>query len=103
VVLFSPTLFAKQVRGIEHQLAKRRRPLRHLQAKVRRAAQPGARGRGYTPRSLKTAIEKLLHGQHLKTLLRWDALARSDLWAPTSSSIRPAPRLKLSASRATSS
>jgi transposase len=77
VVLFSPTLFAKQVRGIEHQLAKRRRPLRHLQAKVRRAAQPGARGRGYTPRSLKTAIEKLLHGQHLKTLLRYELVTEA--------------------------
>lgn len=72
VVVFSPTLFAKQVRGIEHHLAKRRRQLRQLQAKVRRAVQPGARGEGYTASSLRKALEGLLHGQHLKTLLRYE-------------------------------
>jgi len=72
VVVFSPTLFAKQVRGIEQHLAKRRRQLRRLQAKVRRAARPDARGKGYTARSLQRAIENLLHGQYLKTLLRYE-------------------------------
>jgi transposase len=71
VVVFSPTLFAKQVRGIAQQLAKRRRQLARLQAKVRRAARPGARGKGYTGKSLERALDALLHGQHLKTLLRY--------------------------------
>jgi len=72
VVVFSPTLFAKQVRGLEQHLTKRRRQLRQLQAKVRRAAQPGARGKGYTARSLRKTLQGLLHGQHLKTLLRYE-------------------------------
>ena len=72
VVIFSPTLFAKQVRGIEQHVAKRRRLLRQLQAKVRRAAQPGARGKGYTGKGLEKTIDGFLHGQHLKTLLRYE-------------------------------
>jgi len=75
VVVFSPTLFAKQVRGIEQHLAKRRRQLRQLQAKVRHAGRPGARGKGYTASSLQQAIEALLHGQHLRTLLRYEIQA----------------------------
>lgn len=74
VVVFSPTLFAKQVRGLEQHLAKRRRQLHQLQAKVRRAAQPGARGKGYTAASLTRALDALLHGQPLKTLLRYEIL-----------------------------
>lgn len=72
VVVCSPTLFAKQVRGIEQHLAKRRRQLRQLQAKVRRAAQPGARGKGYTVKGLRKTVDGLLHGQHLKSLLRYE-------------------------------
>jgi len=75
VVVFSPTLFTKQVRGLEQHLAKRRRQLRRLQTKVRRAAQPGARGKGYTAKSLRKVLEGLLHGQHLKTLLRYEIMA----------------------------
>ncbi|MBI3456517.1 MAG: IS1634 family transposase [Candidatus Rokubacteria bacterium] len=75
VVVFSPTLFAKQVRGIAQSLAKRRRQLSTLQAHVRRAAQPGARGKGYTVASLKTALDKLLHGQHVRRLLRYEIVS----------------------------
>ncbi len=80
VVVFSPTLFTKQVRGIEQQLSKARRRLANLQAKVRRAGRPGARGKGYTPASLAKRLDELRSGQHLKTLLaaevRTDAQGR---------------------------
>jgi transposase len=69
VVLFSPTLFAKQVRGIEQQLSKARRRLASLQAKVRRAGRAGARGKGYTAASLTKRLDEVRSGQHLKTLL----------------------------------
>lgn len=69
VVTFSPELQRKQIRGIEQHLAKKRRALHELQAKLRHSQQPGARGKGYTHASLTKHIEEICSGQYMPELL----------------------------------
>lgn len=70
VVTFSPELQRKQVRGIEQHLAKKRRALHELQAKLRRSQQPGARGKGYTHTSLTKHVAQICSGQYIPDLLK---------------------------------
>ncbi len=69
LITWSPTLSAKQIRGIEQELTKRRRKLCDLSVKLRRSQQPGARGKGYTEASLHKQVQTILNGQHMKQLL----------------------------------
>jgi len=45
LLTFSPELQRKQIRGIQQHLAKKRRALEELQAKLRRSQKPGAKGK----------------------------------------------------------
>jgi transposase len=76
VVTFSPELQRKQIRGIEQHLAKKRRALHELQAKLRRSQQPGARGKGYTPASLTKHVAQICSGQYIPDLLKVSILQR---------------------------
>ena len=69
LITWSPTLSAKQIRGIEQELTKRRRRLGELSVKLRRSQQPEARGKGHTEASLHKQVQSILHGQHMKQLL----------------------------------
>lgn len=69
VVTCSQTLLEKQVRGIEQELAKRRRQLRQLAVKLRRSQGSKARGKGYSAASLAKRVQAILTGQHMKKLL----------------------------------
>jgi transposase len=70
VVTFSPELQRKQIRGIEQHLAKKRRALDDLQAKLRRAQKPDAKGKGYTRESLTKKAKEICSGQHIAQLLQ---------------------------------
>lgn len=70
VITFSPELQRKQIRGIEQHLAKKRRALDELQAKLRRSQKPGAKGKGYSRESLLKQIQQICSGQHLAQILR---------------------------------
>ncbi len=70
VITFSPELQRKQIRGIEQHLAKKRRALDELQAKLRRAHKPGAKGKGYTRESLTKKAKEICSGQHIAQLLQ---------------------------------
>ena len=70
VLTFSPELQRKQIRGIEQHLGKKRRALDELQAKLRRAQRPGAKGKGYTRDSLAKQAKAICTGQHLAQILR---------------------------------
>lgn len=69
VITFSPELQRKQVRGIEQHLAKKRRALEELQAKLRRSQKPGAKGKGYTQASLTKQIQQICSGQYIAQIL----------------------------------
>ena len=69
VITFSPELQRKQIRGIEQHLAKKRRALEELQAKLRRAQKPGAKGKGYSRESLLQHAQKIGSGQHIAQIL----------------------------------
>jgi len=69
VVTFSPELQRKQMRGIEQHLAKKRRALEELQAKLRRSQKPGAKGKGYTLASLNKHIRQICSGQYIAEIL----------------------------------
>src|SRR6516225_2559325 len=69
VVTFSPELQRKQMRGIEPHLAKKRRALEELQAKLRRSQKPGAKGKGYTLASLNKHIRQICSGQYIAEIL----------------------------------
>ena len=61
VITFSPELQRKQIRGIEQHLAKKRRALDELQAKLRRSQKPGAKGKGYIRESLAKKVKRSSH------------------------------------------
>ena len=69
VMTFSPELQRKQIRGIEQHLAKKRRALGELQAKLRRAQKPDAKGKGYTRESLLKQVQQICSGQHISNIL----------------------------------
>ena len=69
LITFSPELQRKQRRGIQQHLAKKRRALEELQAKVRRSQKPGAKGKGYTPQSLAKHLRQIVSGQYMAQLL----------------------------------
>ena len=69
VVTFSPELQRKQIRGIEQHLAKKRRALEELQAKLRRSQKPGAKGKGYSQESLAKQAQQICSGQHIAQIL----------------------------------
>ena len=70
VITFSPELQRKQIRGIEQQLAKKRRTLDDLQVRLRRSQQPGAKGKGFSRESLAKQIDQIRCGQHMRSLLQ---------------------------------
>lgn len=70
VITFSPELQRKQIRGIEQHLAKKRRALDELQAKLRRSQKPGAKGKGYSRESLVQQAKQICAGQHMAQILR---------------------------------
>lgn len=70
VLTFSPELQRKQIRGVEQHLAKKRRALQELQAKLRRSQQPDAQGKGYTRQSLEKHLQQICSGQHISEILR---------------------------------
>ena len=69
VITFSPELQRKQIRGIEQHLAKKRRALDELQAKLRRSQKPGAKGKGYIRESLAKKVKEICSGQHIAQIL----------------------------------
>jgi transposase len=69
VMTFSPELQRKQIRGIEQHLAKKRRALGELQAKLRRSQKPDAKGKGYTRESLLKQAQQICAGQHISKIL----------------------------------
>jgi len=69
VVTFSPELQRKQIRGIQQHLAKKRRALEELQAKLRRSQKPGAKGKGYSQESLAKQAQQICSGQHIAQIL----------------------------------
>jgi transposase len=69
LITFSPELQRKQLRGIQQHLAKKRRALEELQAKLRRSQKPGAKGKGYTPESLSKHARQICSGQYMAQLL----------------------------------
>lgn len=69
VITFSAELQRKQIRGIEQHLAKKRRALEELQAKLRRSQKPGAKGKGYTRESLAKKVKEICRGQHIAQIL----------------------------------
>ena len=69
LITFSPELQRKQLRGIQQHLAKKRRALEELQAKLRRSQKPGAKGKGYTRESLTKHARQICSGQYMAQLL----------------------------------
>jgi len=69
VITFSPELQRKQIRGIEQHLAKKRRALEELQAKLRRSQKPGAKGKGYSRESLAKQEQQICSGQYIPQVL----------------------------------
>jgi len=69
LITFSPELQRKQLRGIRQHLAKKRRALEELQAKLRRSQKPGAKGKGYTLESLTKHARQICSGQYMAQLL----------------------------------
>ena len=69
LITFSPELQRKQMRGIQQHLAKKRRALEELQAKLRRSQKPGAKGKGYTQPSLAKHVGQICSGQYMAQLL----------------------------------
>lgn len=70
VITFSPELQRKQIRGIEQQMAKKRRVLDDLQVRLRRSQQPGAKGKGFSRESLTKQAEQIRCGQYIRSLLQ---------------------------------
>jgi transposase len=70
LLTFSPELQRKQIRGVEQHLAKKRRALRELQAKLNRSQKPHAKGKGYTRESLAQHLQQICSGQHLSQIRR---------------------------------
>lgn len=83
VVTFSPELHRKQIRGIEQHLAKKRRALQELQAKLRRSQKPGAKGKGYTRESLTKQAEQICSGQYIREILHVTVARQGRLGHPT--------------------
>ena len=69
LITFSPELQRKQRRGIEQHLAKKRRALQELQARLHRSQKPGAKGKGYTQQSLAQHALQICSGQYMAQLL----------------------------------
>jgi len=69
VVTRSETLLDGQLRGIEQVLAKRQRALAVLQAKLAKSQEPGAKGKGYTRKSLERHATQLQRAQYIKDIL----------------------------------
>jgi transposase len=69
LITFSPELQRKQRRGMEQHLAKKRRRLQELQAKLWRSQKPGAKGKGYTCESLTKHARQICSGQYMAQLL----------------------------------
>jgi transposase len=70
VVTHSQELLDGQLRGIAQVLGKRRRALGELQGKLKRSQKPGAKGKGYTGKSLRAHAQNLSSGQYLQKILR---------------------------------
>jgi len=70
LVTHSQELLDGQLRGIAHVLRKRRRALAELQGKLKRSQEPGAKGKGYTVKSLQAHAQHLAAGQYLQQILR---------------------------------
>jgi len=70
LLTFSPELQRKQLRGVEQHLAKKRRALQELQAKLDRSQKPHAKGKGYTRESLAQHLQQICSGQHISQILR---------------------------------
>lgn len=70
VVTHSQELLDGQLRGIAQVLGKRRRALSELQGKLKRSQEPGAKGKGYTVKSLKAHAQTLSSGQYIQRILR---------------------------------
>ena len=70
VVTRSQELLDGQLRGIAQVLGKRRRALVELQGKLKRSQEPGARGKGYTQKSLEAHAKELSSGQYIQKILR---------------------------------
>jgi transposase len=70
LITFSPELQRKQMRGIQQHLAKKRRALEELQAKLRRSQKPDAKGKGYTRESLRKHVRQICSGQYMAQILK---------------------------------
>jgi transposase len=70
IVTHSQELLDGQLRGIAQVLRKRRRALAELQGKLKRSQEPGAKGKGYTVKSLQAHAQNLSAGQYLQKILR---------------------------------
>ena len=70
IVTHSQELLDGQLRGITQVLRKRRRALAELQRKLKRSQEPGAKGKGYTLKSLKAHAQNLSSGQYIQKILR---------------------------------
>ncbi len=69
VVTHSQELLDGQLRGIAQVLRKRRRALSELQWKLKRSQEPGAKGKGYTFKSLQAHAQNLSSGQYIQKIL----------------------------------
>jgi transposase len=78
VVTFSPELQRKQMRGIEQHLAKKRRALEELQAKLRRSQKRDAKGKGYTRKSLAQHVQQICSGQYIAQILHVTVVEEGD-------------------------
>jgi transposase len=70
VVTRSEGLLQGQLAGIEASLTKKRRALNELRGKLKKSQQSGARGKGYTYKSLKKNLKKIISGQYIKEILK---------------------------------
>jgi transposase len=70
LITHSQELLDGQLRGIAQVLRKRRRALSELQWKLKRSQEPGAKGKGYTLKSLKAHAQNLSSGQYIQKILR---------------------------------
>ena len=70
IVTHSQELLDGQLRGIAQVLRKRRRALAELQWKLKRSQEPGAKGKGYTLKSLQAHAQHLSAGQYIQKILR---------------------------------
>lgn len=70
VITRSRRLLEGQIAGINQALRKKRAALRQLRAKLARSQKPGARGKGYSRKSLQKHLDSITSGQYVSQILK---------------------------------